>query len=182
MNKQTVQAARDAKPQDRSDVSVADGEYIVDVDRTRLTFRAKAFCLTWVSGTLRARSGQIRAQGGTISGRGTADAASVDTRLTIRNWHLRTKHYLHAKRHPEVQLGVEVATIAATEVFADLTVRERDVRFPIRIDHVEAAGDKLTVNLSGTFDRRGLGMLPRFMGVSRLVHLDLEIVAKRRPD
>ena len=179
MDKQAERSARDATPNDRP-VSVEDGEYVVDVERTRLGFRAKAFCLTWVNGTLKARSGLIRVQGGTISGRGSADAASVDTRLRVRNWHLRTGHYLHAKRHPEVQLRVDGTSITAAETSVTLTVREQDLRFPMRIDQVEAFDDELIVKLSGTFDRTGLGMLPRLMGVSRLIDLDLMIVSRRR--
>jgi hypothetical protein len=39
--------------------------------------------------------------------------------------------------------------------------------------------DELRLKISGSFDRRGLGMLPRVAGVSRMVHLDLDLVATR---
>jgi hypothetical protein len=58
-----------------------------------------------------------------------------------------------------------------------LDVRDCQVSIPLVIDEASAAGDELRMHVSGSFDRRGLGMLPRMAGVSRMVHLNLDLVA-----
>jgi polyisoprenoid-binding protein YceI len=153
------------------------GTYILDLTRSTLGFRAKAFCLKWVSGTLRPTSGEIVIDGGTVRGHGSADATAVDTKLRPRDWHLRTSHYLNTARHPEVRFRVERCDLAAREGEGVLDVRGRQVSIPLVIHEASVDGDELRMQVSGSFDRRGLGMLPRMAGVSRMVHLNLDLVA-----
>jgi polyisoprenoid-binding protein YceI len=155
------------------------GEYALDIHRTTLGFRAKAFCLKWVTGTLRPTSGKFKIEGDTIHGAGTADASSVDTKLRPRDWHLRTSHYLHTTKYPDVRLSVDPCPLDSRSVEARLEVRDGAVSVPVTIDEIHASGDELRLKVSGSFDRRGLGMLPRQAGVSRVVHLNLDIVATR---
>jgi polyisoprenoid-binding protein YceI len=155
------------------------GEYVLDVHRTTLGFRAKAFCLKWVTGTLRPTSGGLRIEGDIFYGAGTADATSVDTKLRPRDWHLRTGHYLHATKYPDVRLSVDPCRLDSGTMEARLKVRDGAVSVAVTIDEIHASGDELRVKVSGSFDRRGLGMLPRQAGVSRVVHLHLDILATR---
>ena len=157
----------------------ADGVYVLDARRSRLGFRAKAFCLKWVTGTLGLRSGEVIVESGIVRGHGTADAAAVDTGLKPRDWHLRTSHYLHTAKYPAVRLRVERCHLDSRQADAQLEVRDGVASIPITIDEVRTLGDELRLNISGSFDRRGLGMLPRVAGVSRMVHLDLDLVATR---
>jgi polyisoprenoid-binding protein YceI len=103
MERQTETAAArstEASRFDRAAPTPADGVYVLDAGRSSLGFRAKAFCLKWVTGTLRPTSGQVIIDDGIARGHGTADAAAVDTRLKPRDWHLRTSHYLHTTKYP----------------------------------------------------------------------------------
>jgi polyisoprenoid-binding protein YceI len=159
--------------------SPADGDYSLDLEQTALRFRAKAFCLTWVRGTLRPVSGLVTVAGDTVRGAGTADAGSVHTKLKPRDWHLRTSHYLHSAKHPEVRFSVEHGRLGSPEAEAQLEARKGTVTFPITIDEMQAEGDVLRIKASGSFDRRPLGMLPPLAGVSRLIDLELDIVARR---
>jgi polyisoprenoid-binding protein YceI len=157
----------------------ADGVYVLDARRSKLGFRAKAFCLKWVTGTLGPTSGEVIIEGGIVRGHGTADAAAVDTGIKPRDWHLRTSHYLHTAKYPAVRLRVERCDLDSRQAEARLEVRDGVVLIPITIDEVRTQGDELRLKISGSFDRRGLGMLPRLAGVSRMVHLDLDLVATR---
>lgn len=105
-----------------------------------------------------------------MRGHGSADAGSVDSRLRIRNWHLHTSHYLHARKHSEVRFRADHAKLAVRQADARLEVRDRAVSFPVTIDEIGASGGELHVKVSGRFDRRGLGMLAPPAGVSRLIH------------
>jgi polyisoprenoid-binding protein YceI len=156
-----------------------EGEYVVDVRRTTLGFRAKAFCLKWVTGNIRPTSGKLRIKGGAISGEGAADATSVDTKLRPRDWHLRTSHYLHTTKYPEIRFGVDSCRLDSGSGQARLEVRDRMVTVPVTIDEFHISGGELRLKVSGSFDRRSLGMLPRQAGVSRVVRLNLDIVATR---
>jgi polyisoprenoid-binding protein YceI len=162
--------------------SPVDGEYVLDTDGTTLAFRAKAFCVKWVTGTLRPVTGTITVEGGAIRGQGTADTTQVDTRLKPRDWHLRTSYYLHVAKHPQVRLNVDLHRLDSETAEAHLVVRDETVSFPVTIDEMRTVGDKLHVKVSGSFDRRALGMLPPIAGVSRIVHLDMDILASRRTD
>jgi polyisoprenoid-binding protein YceI len=154
-------------------------KFLLDPERTTLRFRAKAFLLRWVTGTVRLTSGAISIAHGSISGDGAADAASVSTGLGPRDWHLRTGHYLHSKRHQEVRLRVDGSDLSSRDVDAELEVRGQKVSFPLTISELDARGDELFLKAWGVFDRRGLGMLPPIAGVSRSVDVELNIVAKR---
>jgi polyisoprenoid-binding protein YceI len=55
----------------------ADGVYVLDARRSRLGFRAKAFCLKWVTGTLGPTSGQVIVE---------AASYAVTARRTRRPW------------------------------------------------------------------------------------------------
>jgi polyisoprenoid-binding protein YceI len=132
-----------------------------------------------VTGTLGPTSGEVIVEGGIVRGYGRADATAVDTGLKPRDWHLRTSHYLHTAKYPAVRLRVVRCDLDSRQADARLEVRDGVVSIPITIDEVRTQGDELWLKISGSFDRRALGMLPRLAGVSRMVHLDLDLVATR---
>jgi|GEM_PF-1386774 len=155
--------------------------FTVDAEHSRFTFRAKAFCLSRVTGTLRLQEGRIELSDGIASAEGVALAGSVSTGIAARDWHLRHAHYLHAAAHPQLRLTIPPTPMTARSTVATLTARDRTVEIPLMLAEltIGPAGD-LRAHLSGRFDRSPLGMLPPVAGVSRIVEVDLDVVA--RPD
>jgi polyisoprenoid-binding protein YceI len=129
---------------------------------------------------MRPVSGAVAVSGETFHGAGIADARTVNTKLKLRDWHLRHSHYLHAAKYPEIRFAVDHARVGAPEAEARLEARKGAVTFPITVDEMRVDGDVLRIKASGSFDRRPLGMLPPLAGVSRMVDLELDIVARRK--
>ena len=84
-----------------------DGTYDVDPEVSQLRFRAKAFALAWVRGTMPVISGSVRIRDGRVSGAGEIAADKVTTGLAPRDWHLRSSHYLGTARHPRIAVSVD---------------------------------------------------------------------------
>jgi polyisoprenoid-binding protein YceI len=157
--------------------------FTLDPQRSRFAFRAKSFGLLWVTGTLRAREGRVEVREGAVSAEGVALAASVSTGIAVRDWHLRHAHYLRAAAHPEIRLSIPPTPVTATSTVATLTARGRSLE--VQLELVELAVDvagELRARLSGRIDRSPLGMLPPLAGVSRLVELDFDVVARPAPE
>ncbi len=156
-----------------------DGQYALDPELSTFSFRATAFLLLPVRGTLRARSGTVVAAAGKVQAEGSADAASIATGIKARDWHLRSAHYLHAAVHPEIRLVVPSVANGADSVVATLYARGRSVKVPLTLESVEVSPEgELHGRLTGSFDRTPLGMFPRFAGVSRRIALTFDVVAQ----
>lgn len=156
------------------------GKYVVDRGASRVAFRAKAFCLMWVSGTLPVAEGGFRIERGGVSGSGELDAAGVSTGIAARDWHLRTSHYLHTKAHPRISVTIENADLASSTVDATIIVRGESKPVRLTLDGVEASGDDIRFHAHVDLDRTGIPMLPPLAGVSRKVTLTIELLARRR--
>jgi polyisoprenoid-binding protein YceI len=158
-----------------------DGVYEVDPEGSRLQFRAKAFSVAWVRGTMPVAGGTIRIADGRVTGAGELAADQVSTGLGPRDWHLRSSHYLHTAKHPRIRVSVDSAPGGAASILCTVVVRGASCVTPFEIGTVECTGDVLRVDGRVVLDRTPFPMLPPIAGVSRLVHLDLSIRAARRP-
>jgi polyisoprenoid-binding protein YceI len=161
--------------------SPPDGVYEVDPEGSRLQFRAKAFALAWVCGNMPVAGGTIRIADGRVTGVGELAADQVSTGLGPRDWHLRSSHYLHTAKHPRIRVSVDNASAGAAPILCTVVVRGASCVTPFEIGTVEWTGDDLRVDGRLVLDRTPFPMLRPIAGVSRLVHLDLSIRAKRRP-
>jgi len=155
--------------------------FVIDTARSRFGFRAKAFGLRWVHGTLRVREAHIDLRDDLVAAEGIALAASVSTRLAPRDWHLRHPHYLHAAAHPEIRLVIPPTPVTATSTVATLSARGKSVELPLELISLATANDELHLHVAGRFDRTALGMLHPLGGVSRIVHVDFDVVASPQP-
>lgn len=155
-----------------------EGEYVADPSHSELRFKAKAFTLAWVRGTIPALSGSIRIVDGMLSGTGAIAADKVTTGLTPRDWHLRSSHYLHVKKHPSIELSVADADIASGTAECTVTVRGVASSVPMTIRRLEVVDGALCLDAAVELDRTPYPMLPPLAGVSRVVHVELTIVAR----
>jgi polyisoprenoid-binding protein YceI len=157
-----------------------DGVYDVDPERSRIQFRAKAFTMAWVHGSMPAVGGTIRIADGRVSGAGELAADQITTGLAPRDWHLRSSHYLHTARHPRIRVSVDNGPIGATTLPCTVVVRGIPCVTNFTIGAVEYTQGALGVDGRLVLDRTPFPMLPPIAGVSRLVEFDLSIRARSR--
>ena len=157
---------------------IRDSEFIADCTRSELRFTAKAFTLIWVHGRMPAASGTIRIQHGKLSGIGEIAAAGVSTGIAARDWHLRTSHYLHAKRHPVIRMAVDDADLVTGTARCVVTVRNTTAPVTMTITHWEVVNGELRLEAAVELDRSPFPMLPPLAGVSRKVRVELIVVAR----
>jgi polyisoprenoid-binding protein YceI len=157
--------------------AIPPGTYLADSARSQLSFRAKAFGLIWVHGHMPAVGGTIHVTEGRLRGTGEVAASRVSTGLRARDWHLRTRHYLHTTRHPNIQLSVDDADIASGHADFRVVARGKPASIGLELDSVQVSDGTLRLQAHGTIDRSPFRMLPPPYGVSRLVHVVLTVVA-----
>jgi polyisoprenoid-binding protein YceI len=155
----------------------AHGTYAIDPDTSHVRFRAKAFTRFWVRGTMRIAEGSVRFTDGRVSGNGQIAADRLSTGLAPRDWHLRSSHYLHTARHPRIRVSVPDTPVGGP-FECTVVVRGVSCTVPLTVDAVERDGEVLRVAAHLLLDRRPFPMLPPIAGVSRLVEIDLKLVAR----
>lgn len=153
------------------------GLYRVDPNRSFLGFRAKAFGLVWVRGTMPAVDGSVRIEDGLLSGTGVIAASGVETGVKARDWHLRSSHYLNTAVHPEIALAVDGAAIDTGRADCTVTVRDTSSAVQLQITALDVVDGALHLRAVVELDRTPFPMLPPLAGVSRVVHIDLSVVA-----
>jgi len=169
VNDPVVPAANDAAP--------AATTYRVDPDRSTITFHATAFGLLPVRGTLPIAQGELRVVGDVIRATGEAGTAGIDTGLAPRDWDLRTAHYLDARKHPRIRLTVEDTPLTTGSVPATLTVRGVSASIRLDVHDLATTEDGVRIQASTSLDRTPFPMLPPIAGVSRLIHIAVDITA-----
>jgi polyisoprenoid-binding protein YceI len=152
--------------------------YEIDTDVSELRFRAKAFTRFWVRGTMPIAEGLVRFTDGRVSGAGHIAADRLSTGLAPRDWHLRSSHYLHTARHARIRVSV-AETPVGSPFECTVVVRGTSCTVPLTVDAVELDEELLQVTGHLLLDRRPLPMLPPIAGVSRLVEIELELLARR---
>ena len=161
----------------RDAATIPAGTYQVDPARSTLKFRAKAFGLMWVRGHMPVTAGTIRITEGRLEASGELGAAHIDTGLAARDWHLRTSHYLHTRAHPRIGVSFTGTDLGATQADCTVTVRGTPGTVPMRVRRVAFDEGTLRIEAGVALDRTPYRMLPPLAGVSRVVHIDVEIAA-----
>jgi polyisoprenoid-binding protein YceI len=157
-----------------------DGTYEVDPAGSELRFRAKAFALAWVRGSMPVVSGRISIRDGRVSGSGEIAADKVTTGLRPRDWHLRSAHYLGTARHPRIAVSVGDTGLDEGRFPCTVVVRDTPTTVPLDLRSVSFEDGRLRIDAKLELDRTPFPMLPPIAGVSRRVHLELTLVANGR--
>jgi polyisoprenoid-binding protein YceI len=161
--------------------ALPDGTYDIDPEGSQLRFRAKAFALAWVRGTMPVMSGCIYVRDGRVSGAGEIAADKVTTGLAPRDWHLRSSHYLGTARHPRIAVSVGGTGLDAEQFPCTVVVRDTPTTVPLDVRAVEIDDGRLRVEAHLVLDRTPFPMLPPIAGVSRHVDVELTLLATARP-
>ncbi|MFE5759796.1 YceI family protein [Streptomyces massasporeus] len=167
------------------------GDYVLDTARTRIGFTARAALVGKVRGRFDVFEGSARLDGGSPSRstvRLTIRAASVQTRNTKRDDHLRSGDFLDAGSHPALTFAstrVEPTGGTGFRVTGDLTVRgvTRQVTVDVELTGSgrDPQGSRLAAFTGRTVvDRHDWGVSGARGMVGRKVTLDFDVTAVRR--
>ncbi|MFD7241229.1 YceI family protein [Streptomyces massasporeus] len=167
------------------------GDYVLDPARTRIGFTARAALVSRVRGRFDAFEGSARLDGGSPSQsavRLTIRAASVQTRNTKRDDHLRSGDFLDAASHPDltfVSTHVEQTGGTRFGVTGDLTVRgvtrQVTVDFELTGSGRDPQGSQSAAFTGRTvIDRHDWGVSGARGMVGRKVTLEFDVTAVRR--
>jgi polyisoprenoid-binding protein YceI len=138
------------------------GSWELDPAGSSVTFRHKSIWgLVTVRGTFATvhGSGEIHPDG-TASGRLEIDAASVDTKNSKRDTHLRSADFFHADAHPQIVAEIGPVTRqdgASAAVAGTLTVAGVSKPIHLIAKVTQATDDAITLQADGEFDRADFG-------------------------
>ncbi|MDH6625700.1 polyisoprenoid-binding protein YceI [Streptomyces sp. LBL] len=153
-------------------VTVETGTWQLDRTASTVALRHKTMWgLVTVKGTFTGVTGQgeVRPDGSAV-GTLTLDAASLDTKHTKRDKHLRSADFFDVENHPEITFTVRSAELRdgqTVHVVGQLTARgvSRPQSFTARM--VGADADALTLDAEFSVDRAQFGMGWNQMGMIR---------------
>ncbi|MGW1958052.1 YceI family protein [Streptomyces sp. NPDC001920] len=173
-------------------LSALTGGYVLDTTRSRIGFTARAMMISKVPGQFDVFEGRAHLDGATPSKSTvqlTIRAASVQTRNTKRDDHLRGTDFLDAVGHPTITfVSTRVEQVDETEfkVTGDLAVRgiTKPVTVDFRLtDTASGAAGTGRVRLTGsaTINRKDWGVDGGTGMVGAKVALSFDVIAVRQP-
>ncbi|MFG2029700.1 YceI family protein [Streptomyces sp. NPDC048825] len=153
-------------------VAVETGLWQLDPARSTVAVRQKTMWgMVTVNGTFAGITGEGEVRpDGSASGTVTVDAASLDTKHTKRDTHLRSADFFDVDRHPAITFAVRSClprTDDTVEVSGQLTVRgvSRPQSFTARV--TDSTADAVTLAAELTVDRTEFGISWNQMGMMR---------------
>jgi polyisoprenoid-binding protein YceI len=143
------------------DLSGLAGTWTLDPRKTTISFRAKVMGFLPVTGTLDALSGQVHVSPDSIAhGALVIDAASLDTKNTRRDDHLRSEDFLDVVKDPTIVFTADGGRPSAAGRFEiDGLLALHGQSHPLTLPpEVDRSGDAATVATEVVIDRRRWGM------------------------
>jgi polyisoprenoid-binding protein YceI len=144
-----------------SDLSTYTGTWTLDPARTTIEFHTKAVWVLPVTGTARALEGSgTVAPDGTLTGSLVVDAASIDTKNTKRDAHLRTADFFDVANHPALTFAVTSGRVTApgeVELRGDLIIHGQSRPFTVP-GRLASTGTDATVTTEVHIDRSEFGL------------------------
>jgi polyisoprenoid-binding protein YceI len=160
------------------------GRWLVDPQASHAHFVAGTLAgLVKIAGRFRRLSGHLVAGQTHATGALVLDSSSVDTGNRLRDWHLRSRGFFHAGRHP--QLRYEAQSISSQDpgrarIDGNLVVAGANT--PMSLDVAVRAPTEGVVELAcqTEVDRVALGVRGARGMVPRAVKLDVVITLRQR--
>jgi polyisoprenoid-binding protein YceI len=143
------------------------GRWEVDPSHSAVEFRVRHAGVARVRGSFDVFEGElVVAPDGTLTARGAIDAASLTTRLAVRDEHLRSSDFLDVERHPRIAFtstSVETGADGAVTMLGELTIRgvSREIELTGEIlgrGYDDDGAERLGLALEGRLDRRDYGL------------------------
>jgi polyisoprenoid-binding protein YceI len=145
--------------QTETDISLL-GSWVLDPQRTTITFETKVMWVVKVRGTLSAVEGEGRVSpDGNVTGSLTVDMTSVNTKITKRDNHLRSADFFDVDHNPTMTFILANAQVFLPRGLLGGTLEIRGCSQPITLDaEIATTADTLTVVVETKIDRRNWGM------------------------
>ena len=143
------------------------GTWALDPERSSVTFRSKAMWVVPVKGTFKAFEGTAKITAdGAVTGRLVIDAASVSTRITKRDNHLRSDDFLEVVEYPTIVFevsGGRPIRADLMELSGVLTIHGQTQPLTLRVS-ITGTGSSATVSTDVDIDRSLWGLTWTNMG------------------
>jgi polyisoprenoid-binding protein YceI len=154
----------------------------IDPARSRVEFRTPTLWgLATVTGRFARYDGTLDLQA-TPAIELTIDAASLDTKLGLRDTHLRSPDFFDAEHHPYVRFVSDSATLDGDRLAVRGRLYAGGESIPLDLDAtVRRAGDELEIDAGAPADHRELGMTKSTLGMIR-TPTELTVRARMVPD
>jgi polyisoprenoid-binding protein YceI len=146
------------------------GVWNVDPTRSTIGFQAKStWGLTWVKGRFTDFDGHGQiTDAQTIFGCINIHTASLDTKLGMRDQHLRSAEYFDAEKFPDISVvvtGAERINGDIVELRAELTVKSTTAPLPLRAKVAMLDGGAVRLSAQTTVDRKDFGVDGNLIGM-----------------
>lgn len=161
--------------------------YVVDMSHSSVGFSVKHLNVSNVQGSFSRFSGSVELEGKTIKAlQGELDIASIDTRTSARDKHLREADFFDAKKFPKATFTLVKHKGKTLE--AEITMRDKskkvvfDVEVNGPVKHPTTGKDLIALTLTGKVNRKdfGVGMDTSSTMVSDMVDVIIELEASQQ--
>jgi polyisoprenoid-binding protein YceI len=113
------------------------GEWVLDPRKSSIRLKSKSMGVIPVNGVFREVSGHgIVSPGGEVSGTVTVAAASIDTKNTRRDTHLRSADFFDSGNHPDITFTADDIQASGQGVVVTGTLTVRGRTRPLSFDAV----------------------------------------------
>ena len=146
------------------------GIWSVDPNRSTIGFRAKSM---WGIAPVKGHFTEFSGDGQItdtqmVFGRIDIHTASLDTKLSKRDEHLRSAHYFDAERFPDISVvvtGAEATSGDTVDLRAQLTVKGTTASLPLRAMVALVDDGAVRLSAKATIDRKDFGVDGNLMGM-----------------
>ena len=156
------------------------GAWVLDPGRSRVRLSTRAM---WgrvpVHGTFRQVRGTAQVTGpGAVTARIEIASASIDTKIKMRDHHLRSDDFFAAAAHPTIAVGIEGVEPAGNALHATgtLTIRGRSMPLSFPVTVTELADTSVVLDAVVKVDRSEVGLDYRARGATHM-HNELTVHA-----
>jgi len=146
------------------------GIWSLDPNRSTIGFKAKSM---WGIAPVKGRFLEFSGDGQitdtqTVFGRIDIHTASLDTKLGMRDEHLRSADYFDAERFPDISVvvtGAEAVNGDTVDLRAQLTVKGTTAALPLRATVAMVDDGAVRLSAEATVDRKAFGVSGNLMGM-----------------
>jgi polyisoprenoid-binding protein YceI len=159
-----------------SDLSVIEGQWSLDPNRTTVEFHTKIMRVIPVKGKFTAiEGGASVGTGGSIDGTLVLDVATIDTGIKKRDDHLRTADFFDAERYPTIEFVAQSARKLPSgefEVSGNLTIHG-ETRSLITLLELQRLPTGVRVSANFDLDRTAWGVGRTRLGPSTAARIEI---------
>jgi polyisoprenoid-binding protein YceI len=165
--------------------ALATGRYTLDPKRTSVMFRTRhMFGLAPVKGRFQVTAGTMTVAEPleTSSVEATLQSASFSTRNPLRDVQVRSRLFLHSKRHPSITFRSDAISWrdGAWHVAGQLVVKGRAALVDLTVDTVVSNGPSVSIHATGRVDRTAHGVTAMKGIAARMLTVEIHAEARRR--